>query len=135
MPPPQAEQAASPLMPRAPHAPLVMVNLLRFRAQADYAHAPDLAPEGPRTGREAYRLYEAAILPMLEASGGEVLFEGTGGAWFVGPVGERWDRVLMVRQVSLERFMALAQQPEAKAAAAHRQAALEDSRLLPVLPG
>ncbi len=128
------EEAAVALVRRRPQGPLVMVNLLRFRARADYAHAPELGQPG-RSGRAAYGLYEAAIRPLLEASGGEVLFEGTGGAWFIGPEGERWDRVLMVRQASLEAFFAFAQLPEAQAAAAHRRAALEDSRLLPVLPG
>ena len=64
-----------------------------------------------------------------------MLFSGTGGSWFIGPEAERWDRVLLVRQASLERFMAFAGDPAAQAAAVHRRAALEDSRLLPVLPG
>ncbi|MBS8225047.1 DUF1330 domain-containing protein [Vannielia litorea] len=127
------EEAALAFVRRNPQGPLVMVNLLRFRAQADYAQAPGLGGAG-RSGREAYGLYEAAIQPLLEASGGEVLFDGVGGGWFIGPEAERWDRVLMVRQASLEAFFAFAQMPEAQVAAAHRRAALEDSRLLPVLP-
>ena len=36
---------------------VVMLNLLRFRAVADYSATPDLAPSSPITGEEAYRRY------------------------------------------------------------------------------
>jgi len=35
--------------------PVVMLNLLRFRATADYAATPGLAPAEPITGEAAYR--------------------------------------------------------------------------------
>jgi hypothetical protein len=54
--------------------PVVMLNLLRFRATADYSATPDLAPPSPITGEEAYRLYMEHTLPHLEKSGGNLLF-------------------------------------------------------------
>lgn len=114
--------------------PIVMLNLLRFREVADYGHAPDIAPAGPVSGAGAYALYAVGIAPLLQASGGSVLFEGTGAEWFIGPEGERWDKVLMVRQASLQSFFAFATDPAAQKLQAHRTAALEDSRLLPLIP-
>lgn len=114
--------------------PVVMLNLLRFRDIADYAQAPHLAPETPISGRDAYARYEAGIAPLLAASGGAVLFSGAGGDWFIGPEGEGWDRVLLVRQASLERFFAFAGDPRAAEIGHHRTAALADSRLLPLAP-
>ena len=123
---------ARALLARRLDGPVVMLNLLRFRDVADYAQAPDLAPPTPISGAEAYALYARVILPLLTASGGEILFEGTGGAWFIGPEGEAWDRVLLVRQASVARFLAFANDPTAQRVGGHRTAALADSRLLPL---
>ncbi len=119
---------------RGMEAPVVMLNLLKFRAVADYSHAPELAPPAPLSGRSAYAYYEAGIAPLLAASGGEVLFAGAGGAWFIGPEGEGWDRVLLVRHASIASFLAFAQDPAAQVLGHHRTAALADSRLLPTAP-
>ncbi|WP_017663971.1 DUF1330 domain-containing protein [Porphyrobacter sp. AAP82] len=114
------------------NGPVVMLNLLRFRETADYAHAPDRAPPAPVSGREAYELYMRAMLPLLEASGGAVLFSGSAGAFLIGPAGEGWDHVLLVRQASKSSFLAFASDPESQRIAAHRTAAISDSRLLPI---
>ncbi len=76
---------------------VVMLNLLRFRAIADYSTHPELAPAAPITGEAAYDRYMEHTLPFLKASGGEVLFYGQGGAFLVGPLNERWDAVMLVR--------------------------------------
>ncbi len=110
-----------------------MLNLLRFRALADYSTAPALMPESPIGGEEAYRLYMEHTLPYLKASGGEILFYGHGGSYFIGPDDERWDAVMLVRQSSLESFLAFATNQDYLAGIGHRTAALEDSRLLPLV--
>lgn len=115
--------------------PVVMLNLLRFRQRADYSHAPDLEPAGGSTGHEAYERYVCDMLPLLEASGGAVLFSGTAGSFLIGPTGESWDHVLLVRQASKAAFLAFASDPEAQRVTAHRTAAISDSRLLPILEG
>lgn len=112
--------------------PVVMLNLLRFRDRADYSHAPDLEAEGGCSGREAYFLYMRDMTPLLEASGGEVLFSGTAAHFLIGPQDERWDHVLLVRQASKASFLAFASNPEAQRITAHRAAAISDSRLLPI---
>lgn len=112
--------------------PVVMLNLLRFRERADYAHAPDLEPEGGCSGREAYDRYMREMRPLLEASGGEVLFSGTSAGFLIGPQDEIWDHVLLVRQASKAAFLAFASDPDAQRITAHRTAAISDSRLLPI---
>ncbi len=112
--------------------PVVMLNLLRFRETADYSHAPDLAPDTAISGAEAYARYMQDMRPLLEASGGEVLFSGSSASFLIGPQGEQWDHVLLVRQASKASFLAFASHPEAQRITAHRTAAITDSRLLPI---
>jgi hypothetical protein len=114
---------------------VVMLNLLRFRRVADYSATPQLAPEKPISGEAAYRLYVEHTLPYLEKSGGKLLFLGKGGGFLIGPSEERWDAVILVRQRSVNDFMAFASNPEYLAGMGHRIAALEDTRLLPLVEG
>lgn len=111
---------------------VVMLNLLLYRAIADYSASPELAPAVPIAGEAAYRLYMENTMPHLERSGGKVLFFGRGGAFLVGPDRERWDAVMLVQQSSVAAFMAFASNAEYLAGIGHRTAALEDSRLLPI---
>jgi hypothetical protein len=60
------------------------------------------------------------------------MFLGQGGAFLIGPEAERWDMVMMVRQHSIESFIAFASHAAYLAGMGHRTAALEDSRLLPL---
>ena len=112
--------------------PVVMLNLLRFRVFADYAATPDLAPPSPISGEDAYRCYMTHTLPHLKHSGGELLFFGQGGPFFIGPTEERWDAAMLVQQSSMSAFLEFASNPEYLAGMGHRLAALEDSRLLPL---
>src|SRR4051812_12433119 len=112
-----------------------MLNLLRFRRVADYSATPQLAPKQPISGVEAYRLYVEHTLPYLEKSGGKLLFLGNGGNFLIGPSQERWDAAILVRQASVTDFIAFASNPECMAGIGHRLAALEDSRLLPLVEG
>jgi hypothetical protein len=114
---------------------IVMLKLLRFRSVADYSATPHLAPAAPISGAAAYRLYIEHTLPHLTRSGGELLFLGKGGAFLIGPSDERWDAAMLVRQSSVSAFMAFASNPEYMAGIGHRLAALEDSRLLPLVEG
>lgn len=127
------QEAGIALFTRGITGPVVMLNLMRFREVADYSAAPELAPAAPISGREAYQLYIEHTEPFLAASGGEVLFLGDGGPFFIGPQHERWDVMMLVKQNSLADFMAFASNPDYQAGIGHRTAALEDSRLLPLV--
>ena len=127
------QEAGRALVGRHISGSVVMLNLLRFREYADYSATPHLAPEDPISGAAAYRLYVEHTLPHLEKSGGAMIFLGKGGAFLIGPSDERWDAVMLVRQRSVDAFIAFASNEEYLAGMGHRLAALEDSRLLPLV--
>ena len=114
---------------------VVVLNLLRFRVTADYSASPELAPPAPITGEEAYRLYMEHAFPHLERSGGKLAFFGRGGKFLIGPSDERWGAAMLVRQESAAAFLAFASDRDYMAGIGHRIAALEDSRLLPLIEG
>lgn len=58
---------------------------------------------------------------------------GHGGPFFIGPSDEHWDVVLLVRQASVESFVAFASNAEYMAGLGHRTAVIVDSRLLPIV--
>jgi hypothetical protein len=124
------QAAGRALFQRGIAGPVVMLNLLRFRAVADYSANPELAPI---SGTAAFDRYVAHTLPYLARSGGSLMFVGEGGPFLIGPADERWDRVALVRQSSVQSFVAFAQDAGYLAGLGHRTAALADSRLLPLV--
>lgn len=126
------QDAGRALFMRGISGSVVMLNLLRYRAVADYSATPHIAARTPISGETAYRLYMEHTMPHLEKSGGKLLFFGRGGDFLIGPSYERWDAVMLVQQSSLAAFMAFASNVEYLAGIGHRTAALEDSRLLPL---
>jgi hypothetical protein len=122
------------LLDRNITGPIVMLNLLRLRDVADYSEHPGLAPGEPISGRAAYQLYVNHTEPYLAATGGSVLLLATGGHNFIGPADERWDVVMLVQQTSLQDFFAFASNEGYLAGMGHRVAAVEDSRLIPLVP-
>src|SRR3954454_25361161 len=92
------DEGVRALLDRRIDGPIVMLNLLRLRAVADYSGFPALAPPTPITGRAAYERNVAHPRPFREATGGSVVLIGVGGLFFAGPNDERCDRVLPVRQ-------------------------------------
>ncbi len=126
------DATAVALFGRQSAGPLTMLNLLRLREVADYTGFPELAPQGSISGHEAYDRYIAHTLPYLEATGGELMYLGDGGDYFIGPEGEGWDVAMLVRQASVEDFIAFATNEAYLAGVGHRTAAVWDSRILPL---
>ena len=112
---------------------VVMLTLLRFREIADYSATPEIIPNEPISGKRAYQLYIEHTLPFLTKSGGEILFMGEGGNFLIGPINERWDRVLLIKQNSVNSFLAFESDKDYMKGIGHRTAALSDSRLLPIV--
>ena len=112
---------------------VVMLNMLRLREIADYSSNPELSPETKISGREAFQKYIDHTMPFLMKSGGELLFLGDGGKFFIGPDDEQWDVVMLVKQSSVESFFTFASNSEYSAGIGHRTAAILDSRLLPIV--
>ena len=79
------EEAGRAFSMRRISGPVVMLNLLRFRAQADYSATPHLAGAEPIDGAAAYQRYIDHTLPLLRRSGGDVVFLGRVGrlSWMV----------------------------------------------------
>lgn len=106
---------------------ILMLNLLRFRDQAEY---PDGFDAEPCTGAEAYGRYSEAVQPFLEGVGGRPVWAGTPRTAVIAPEGESWDGCFLVRYPSRQAFVNMATNPDYLAIAVHRTAALADSRLI-----
>ncbi len=122
------------LRERGIDGPVQMLNLLRFREVADYSRSPELAPDAPVSGAEAYAEYSRHTMARLDAAGAEVVWMGRGGDPLIGPADERWDLALLVRYPSIDAFLSMTSDPGYLATVGHRTAAVEDSRLLPLEP-
>jgi uncharacterized protein (DUF1330 family) len=107
--------------------PVVMLNLLRFRAQAEY---PEGSGHAPCTGREAYRRYGEHASRHVQAVGGNPVWMGEAKATIIGPSDEAWDEVLLVQYPSPSAFLKMVADPDYLACTIHRTAALADSRLV-----
>lgn len=100
--------------------PFVMVNLLKFKARADY---PDGA-DAHLSGAEAYARYAAAVAKLVEGRGGRIRYSGAVTGLLLGEVEELWDMVALAEYPSLAAFRAMALSPEMHAIEHHRTAGL-----------
>lgn len=111
--------------------PIVMMNLLKFRAEAAY---PPEAGMAPCTGAEAYARYQHAFTVTVgDISQAEVLYEGPCEQVFIGQAGTEasdWDKLLLVRYPSRRHFLAMMADPGYRAALVHRYAGLERTVLV-----
>lgn len=120
-------RAAADMIPE--DQPFTMLNLLRYREQADYGERMDMAP---CSGREAYfQRYVPAFGQLTQGEGIQLFWAGGVLARVVGPAEERWDVVALVEYPSFTAFQRLVENPRYQAEAAlHRLAALADWRLI-----
>ncbi|MFN3353768.1 MAG: DUF1330 domain-containing protein [Brevundimonas sp.] len=117
--------------------PVAMINLLRFRERAAYPddHA-DAASD--RTGAEAYAAYGRAAAGPFKRAGGRQVWLGVPELTVIGPAEERWDLAFIAEYPTGQAFVDMLRDPEYREAVVHRQAAVQDSRLIrtaPKLPG
>jgi uncharacterized protein (DUF1330 family) len=108
--------------------PIHMLNLVRFRAKAAY-------PDGrAATGAEAYAAYGRDSGPLFARLGGKIVWRGDFQFMLIGPAEERWDEVFVAEYPSADAFMEMLRDPVYREAVKHRQAAVEDSRLIRLSP-
>ena len=103
-----------------PEGPIFMVNLLKFKEQAEYEDGR----ETDLTGREAYNLYGAGVLELLPTYGAEIVFMGDVTHLSLGQVEELWDEVAIVKYPNRGALLAMSTSAEWQAAAVHRTAGL-----------
>lgn len=108
--------------------PIHMLNLVRLRAQARYADGRQA------TGAEAYAAYGRDSAPVFARLGGRIVWRGSFEQMVIGPADERWDRCFIAEYPSVAAFVEMIRDPAYREAVKHRQAAVEDSRLIRCAP-
>jgi len=80
-----------------PGAPVVMVNLMRFRERS---------LDGDGSGWDAYLRYSALTVPMIKARGGTLLWTGDAKAVALGAeAGNQWDYLALVYYPTVAAFI------------------------------
>ena len=104
--------------------PIQMLNLVRLRERAAY-------PDGrAASGAGAYAAYGRESAPVLARLGGSIVWRGRFELTLIGPAEERWDRCFVAQYPSVAAFVEMIRDPVYREAVKHRQAAVEDSRLI-----
>ena len=104
--------------------PINMLNLVKLRYKAAYEDGRDA------TGAEAYKAYGSGSLPIFQKVGGSIIWRGAPKAILIGPEAEAWHLSFIARYPTLGAFLAMVTDPDYQAVVHHRQAAVEDSRLI-----
>jgi len=102
-----------------------MLNLVRLRERAVY-------PDGREaSGAEAYAAYGRESGPIFQRVGGVIAWRGRPETLLIGPEDERWDIAFIARYPSAAAFLEMVTDKRYQSEAVpHRQAGVEDSRLL-----
>lgn len=104
--------------------PVVMLNLLKYRDQAESGHGVD-----GLTGRQAYTKYGQAFAELEPRFGGSVMWMGRGKNTVIGG-DEEWDIIILVTYPTRRQFIEMFNDPDYQAIAPIRAAALADSRIV-----
>ena len=117
--------------------PIQMLNLVRLKASADY---PQGHPDHGKglSGLDAYRAYGRTTAHIFARVGGRQVWVGRPEVVVTGPADERWDLAFIAEYPGAGAFLAMVTDPEYRELVKHRQAGVEDSRLIrlaPVTPG
>ena len=108
------------LMQEGPEGPIYMVNLLKFKASAEYedGRQTDLS------GREAYNIYAEAVSKIILNYGGKVLFAADVTGLSLGQVEDLWDEVAIAQYPNRRAMVEMSSSAEWREAAVHRTAGL-----------
>jgi uncharacterized protein (DUF1330 family) len=119
---PKKEQLEA-LLASPEQGPVVMLNLLRFKARAS-------APDEGLTGQEAYQRYATAMRGIVEGRGGRFLWMGRVDEQVIGEGAEGFAMAALVEYPSRRVFVEIATSPEVNAIGVHRAAGLEGQWLI-----
>jgi uncharacterized protein (DUF1330 family) len=104
--------------------PIMMLNLIKLNQQADYKDGR------VATGAEAYHHYGNQSGPIFSSVGGTILWRGQPECIVIGPKDEHWDIAFIAQYPNAGAFLEMVTNPDYQAVVFHRQAAVEDSRLI-----
>ncbi len=97
--------------------PVVMVNLLKFKANAD-------APDEGISGMEAYAKYGAAMRGIVEAGGGRFIWAGRVTEMVIGESDVDFDMIALVEYPSRAAFVKIVSAARVQEIGVHRAAGL-----------
>ena len=104
------------LMNTPDEGPVVMLNLLKFKA---------------RDGQAEYNKYGDSVIKMVESLGGKLLWLGKVDQALIGPIDENdWDAIALVQYPSRKDFLEMVSTPEYEKAHEHRESGLERTVLI-----
>ena len=105
--------------------PIVMLNLLKYRQEAQYPQAYlTTSGEKPCSGRAAYQRYAAVAQNKVRQVGGKLLWASPADMTIIGEEEETWDDVLLVYYPSRQAFLTMIDMADYKESNVHRAAAL-----------
>lgn len=116
---PTPEQVEGFLTP-AGEGPIFMINLLKFKARAEYEDSR----ETELTGREAYQIYARRVAKVIQQVGGQLCFGAEVERLMLGEVEELWDQVAIAMYPSRAAMFEMIQLPEYAEISVHRSAGL-----------
>lgn len=103
-----------------PEGPIYMVNLLKFKAKAEY---PDERATN-LSGAQAYAIYGEAVSKLITEFGGAAMFSARVERLMLGEVEELWDMVAIAMYPSRAAMMNMMRSPTMQAIGIHRAAGL-----------
>jgi uncharacterized protein (DUF1330 family) len=101
--------------------PISMVNLLKYKEKAIYDDGRDTN----LSGEEAYGLYAAEVINLVEKYGGEFLFAGKVNRLMLGEVDEMWDSIAIAKYPNRKAMFEMTMDPEYQKIHVHRDAGLD----------
>jgi uncharacterized protein (DUF1330 family) len=113
--------------------PIHMLNLIRYRDQADYPDGHENAGKG-WSGERAYQEYGKTSGPIFQRVGGSIVWRGAMQAMLTGPDDKQWDAAFIARYPHAGAFLEMVTDPAYRLAVVNRQAAVLDSRLIRFKP-
>ncbi|GHF26438.1 hypothetical protein GCM10017044_21740 [Kordiimonas sediminis] len=104
--------------------PIHMLNLIKFKDKATYEDGRDMS------GADAYAAYGRESGPVFSRVGGKIIWRGIPQVMLIGPDHMVWDQIFVAWYPHAGAFLEMVTDPAYKIAVKHRQAGVEDSRLI-----
>jgi uncharacterized protein (DUF1330 family) len=114
---PEPEQIEE-LLKGPAEGPVVMVNLLRFKKEAD-------APDEGLSGEEAYGRYGAQMIRWVTSQGARLIWSGRVDSMVIGDSEEYFHTIALMEYPSRAEFLRIAGDPRVAEYSVHRTAGLD----------